>query len=152
MDKFWSKVLKSDGCWLWTGAEGGGVYRYGAFCVDGKMVGAHRVSYRLVYGEIPKGLEICHRCDVPKCVRPDHLFAASHLENMRDSQAKGRMSGSLSKGVCKRGHVSSPENSGVNPLRAGVYCRECRRVIEKQRPKRNRDWSKVKRSIKSAGA
>lgn len=86
--RFWAKVHKGDGCWLWTAAtqrDGYGVFRDGA-----KQVAAHRVSYALTYGSIPQGQFVLHRCDTPGCVRPDHLFLGNHRENMVDMVAKGR--------------------------------------------------------------
>jgi hypothetical protein len=85
---FWEHVNKTDGCWLWTAGKTG--VGYGTFIIDGKSVGAHRHSYALHYGPIPPGMLVCHRCDNPLCVRPDHLFLGSHLDNMRDMAAKGR--------------------------------------------------------------
>lgn len=84
--RFWSKVEKTDGCWLWRGALYGGGYA---------MVGkpprrGNRVSWELAYGPIPKGMFVCHKCDVRHCVRPDHLFLGTHDDNMRDMWAKGR--------------------------------------------------------------
>lgn len=89
--EFWSRVEKTDTCWLWTGfrnAQG-----YGKLNVAGRKRGAHQVAYELTYGPIPKGLDICHHCDNPPCVRPDHLFAGTVSDNMNDAVAKGRKGG-----------------------------------------------------------
>ena len=69
--RFWAKVAKSDdGCWLWTASTRGG---YGRFFLDGRLVMAHRVSYEIHAGPIPKGHYVCHRCDMPGCVNPRSL-------------------------------------------------------------------------------
>lgn len=91
--RFWSKVDKSDGCWLWRGQvlKNG----YGVLAVtdeQGKRTTyAHRLVWELAVGPIPPGMQLCHRCDVRDCVRPDHLFLGTQLDNMRDAKAKGRM-------------------------------------------------------------
>lgn len=88
MDRFWSKVSKTDKCWMWTGASAR--FGYGNSYFNGKNVPAHRLSWILENGEIPKGMNVCHKCDNPRCVKPDHLFLGSQAENMRDMRQKNR--------------------------------------------------------------
>ena len=87
-ERFWAKVAKSDGCWLWTGSHGN--HGYGVLVAYGRRDLAHRVSWRIHFGEIAEGIQILHHCDVRLCVRPDHLFSGTLLDNMRDMVAKGR--------------------------------------------------------------
>lgn len=91
-NRFWSKVAKAgpDDCWLWTATKNN--KGYGMFTISaliGKEV-AHRVSYKLSKGPIPRGLFVCHECDTPACVNPKHLFLGTNRDNMRDMVAKGR--------------------------------------------------------------
>lgn len=79
---------RGDGCWEWTGAT---TYGYGKFKADnGARTLAHRFSYALYVGPIPQGMFVCHHCDNPPCVRPDHLWLGTALDNTRDMFAKGR--------------------------------------------------------------
>lgn len=89
--KFWGRVKKQrNGCWLWCGPvrpDG-----YGFTNRDGKNQSVHRISYELHFGVIPTGLLVCHHCDVPRCVNPNHLFLGTNRDNMQDASKKGRMS------------------------------------------------------------
>jgi len=88
--RLWKHVVKTDGCWNWVGARW---KRYGCIRKGPAREGyrlVHRVSYELAYGAIPDGLAVLHRCDNGVCVRPDHLFLGTQLENIRDMDAKGR--------------------------------------------------------------
>jgi hypothetical protein len=89
-ERFWRKVRRDEhGCWEWLGA--GRIGGYGHFNVGKRFVGAHRLAYELTYGPIPQGIVVCHRCDNPRCVRPDHLFVGSARDNMSDCRDKGRL-------------------------------------------------------------
>ncbi len=90
MDRFFSKVEKTESCWNWIAAIRG-KSGYGAFRLNGKTQSAHRVSYVLHKGEIPEDLLICHSCDNRRCVNPNHLFICTYYENMQDCKNKGRI-------------------------------------------------------------
>jgi len=91
-DRFWPKVEKSDGCWLWIASRN--IHGYGQLRLGGRSgrpVGAHRIGYILANGAIEPGLDVLHRCDNPPCVRPDHLRLGTAAQNLRDAATKGRL-------------------------------------------------------------
>lgn len=89
-EQFWRKVKRSSRCWEWMGPRT--QLGYGLSRIDGKCVTAARRAWHLVNGPIADGLQVCHHCDNPPCVRPDHLFLGTAKDNMADRLRKGRRS------------------------------------------------------------
>jgi hypothetical protein len=127
-ERFESKYIPEpmSGCWLWLDIltrDG-----YGQMTYKRKSMRAHRWSYSMYIGPIPNGLLVCHKCDTPACVNPQHLFIGTVKDNTADMIKKGR--GLNSKPTCKYGHPLSGDNL-LNTKRIGVtgfklrYCKLC---------------------------
>jgi hypothetical protein len=140
-ERFWvhvQKVENEDACWEWTSRRD---YKgYGRW-LRGTL--AHRASFEFENGPIPKGLEVCHRCDNPLCVRPSHLFLGTHADNIRDMIAKGRAAFQR-KTHCCNGHELTPENSvpRADRKQRGRRCRIC--VAESMRVRGARYRARIK--------
>lgn len=119
--RFWAKTQKANGCAVWT--SGRDSWGYGKFTAQGKTLNAHRVAWTLVYGPIPAGMCVLHKCDNPPCVEVAHLFLGTHKDNAMDRDTKGR-DGNSTKTECPRGHPYSGANLYVTP-RGYRNCREC---------------------------
>jgi hypothetical protein len=111
--RFWANVEKTDSCWLWTASKMG--FGYGKMSVNGKRERAHRISWRLHFGEIPAGTYVLHSCDVPACVNPNHLRLGTLRDNTQDMIAKGR--DKFGGGVATQG-----ERNGRARLTAEAVC------------------------------
>lgn len=107
------------GCWLWLGGERNG---YGVVSnLPGRSVGAHRLFYTSFVGPIPPGMDLCHKCDTPICVNPDHLFPGTRKQNMQDALLKGRMSVNGPSG--QRSTLTENHIAQIRQLKGFVYQR-----------------------------
>jgi len=88
IERFYQHVYKTETCWLWVGARDKD--GYGRFWWNGRTGRAARFIFEWEYGPLPHGKVPCHNCDTPRCIRPTHLFAGTHGENIRDAVIKGR--------------------------------------------------------------
>jgi hypothetical protein len=134
-ERFWDRVEKSDdGCWMWiAGTKNSG---YGIFGpTHGEVWMAHRYAWTITHGPIPRGMHVCHTCDVKLCVRPDHLFLGTPKANMEDMRAKGRARWGTYNKVkthCRNGHEFTPENTEITRKGTGRSCRICRRASSRR--------------------
>ena len=140
-DRFWRRVKKDekhpDNCWGWTGSL---LERYGKITVNGRGTNAPRASWLLHFGEIPAGMQVCHKCDNPACTNPAHLWLGTAKENCFDKMGKGRsgQSGRPRQNHCARGHEFTENNTYIaQQKKSGKiyevrYCRECRALWAKR--------------------
>ena len=88
--RFFTKVKKGKGCWIWLAYKDANGYGKLSWVERGHPIHAHRASWIIHYGKIPQGHCVLHRCDNPPCVRPDHLFLGTQIDNIRDMVRKRR--------------------------------------------------------------
>jgi len=124
-ERFWSQVSKTNGCWTWQGAKSGN--GYGTFKIGQVTVSVHRYAYEQVVGLIPVGLEIDHLCRNLICVRPDHMEAVTHRENVQRGLAGKINNHESRKTHCSRGHPYDLFNTYMNP-KGERECRPCRGI------------------------
>lgn len=130
------------GCWLWTGTMN--ATGYGVIAIGGRQRKAHRVAFEVYRGvSVPPEVFVCHKCDTPSCVNPDHLFLGAPVENSRDAARKGRLAGGarhhsaiLSEAQAREIYLSAMPQSTL----AKAYGVKLQ-VVEKI--KRNLTWTRV---------
>ena len=127
-ERFWEKVDTSGECWEWTASTSHG--GYGRINLPGspkRSMGAHRYSFLLHYGPFDQRLFVCHHCDNPGCVRPNHLFLGDAIDNAVDMSLKRRGKGQ-DRTHCPKGHPYDDENTYYPPSRPNSRaCKECSR-------------------------
>lgn len=126
MKRFWDKVdIKGpEECWIWKASVKSN--RYGQFRFNKKNTGAHRVAYILTHGEFDNNLDVCHTCDNPPCVNPNHLWLGTTRDNILDMTKKGRHGQQrLSRDNCRQGHPYTEETTGYKE-NGNKYCKICK--------------------------
>lgn len=137
-ERFYAKVIKTDGCWLWTGwknKKGYGV-SYAKKADGSRILFAHRAAFYFKHGREAIGL-VCHKCDNPPCVRPDHLYDGTIEDNARDRRERGVLSD-----TCAKGHPRDVNLRiyGKNKKRT---CRECGRASSREHYRKGGDMARM---------
>lgn len=137
LDRFWKKVVKTPDCWFWVGTKNG--RGYGMFYIQLHGYRAHRLSWMIANKKpLKERQQVCHSCDNPGCINPDHLWVGTARDNSHDCIAKGRNSPPPVKKEythCKWGHRFTKANSYVYE-KFGRMCKTCTKKRSKIRKRR----------------
>jgi len=131
IERFWSKVDKTDYCWIWKS----GVFKtgYGEFSLNNKPFLAHRISYQILVGDIPKAKELHHICNNRLCVNINHLQVVTRQEHVSKTDHSNNGDNSRVKTHCPKGHPLSSDNLRKYALRIGK--RSCKTCFNEQNRK-----------------
>ena len=132
---FWSKVNKTDDCWVWLAYKD--KHGYGDARLDGKTFKAYRAAFIIVEGYNPEGYDLHHMCHNTSCVKPDHLEVLRRSHHMKLSRPRIITH-------CKRGHEFTPENT-FHMNSGSRLCRECDRARGREKSKRKRAATRTER-------
>jgi len=121
-------------CWNWIGAGSTkAAFAYGQIRFAGRLCPAHRIVCHVLVDALGSNDQALHRCDNPRCVRPDHLFRGSQADNIRDCSAKDRIQRQRATWThCLNGHPFTPENTYKRKDRVARQCRTCRRAAQRR--------------------
>lgn len=125
--RFWDQVHKQESCWIWNGQKGR-VFGYGQIKLDGRVQRTHRVMWESINGPIPDGMCVCHKCDVQRCVNPDHLWLGTRADNNADKLAKGR--GNMPHG--RYHHRAKLTEDNVRAIKAALARNQTKKSIARQ--------------------
>jgi HNH endonuclease len=132
-----AKFIPETRCRIWIRGLDTPGYGQCSFKYQGKIQAAHRASYILSKGNIPKNKWVLHKCDNRACISPEHLFIGDTFINQRDSAKKGRCAGQK-KTHCPQGHKYTPETTVIwhpSPGRSKRACRICKQIRDRVRKK-----------------
>jgi hypothetical protein len=134
-------VVRPNGCWHFGKSRRG----YATTKLFGRKNGAHRVSWEIHRGAIPEGLFVCHHCDNPPCVNPEHLFIGTVSDNAQDMLKKGRGRKVPQKSTCSAGHdlllFGVPRSDkGSGRVRCGICLRQRKKEYEERNRERRREY------------
>lgn len=138
IDDFFKKTTKTPTCWIWTGSMN--AYGYGVFSLNKKMNMAHRFSWELVNGKIPKDLQIDHICKARNCVNPSHMELVTLIENVMRGESLAAKNARKTK--CQNGH----EFDFTKNFDGSRGCRICERIRARERYKKR----KLEKAIQKA--
>lgn len=134
LTRFWSKVEKTNNCWVWKGYKTND--DYGRFMINGKIIYAHRFAYELLRGNIPQGLILDHLCRNPACVNPSHLEIVTHKQNIL--RGVGLCAQNAKKTHCPQGHEYNEENTYRKD--GGRWCKLCKSGRQRINRSNNREF------------
>lgn len=141
MYSFWDRVDKKseNPCWVWTRPKTD--LGYGVYFNKAKRFLAHRYSFELKNGKIPRGLVLDHLCRNPACIRPDHLEAVTQKENVLRSQGTGAKFARRKR--CLKGHPFTEENTFIRTDGGARKCRKCMKEYAKTKDQEKSRWSRM---------
>lgn len=149
IEKLLSRTLHdpNTGCFNWT--KGKDKDGYGKIRYNNQHMRTHRVMYLLHYGVNPDKLLVCHKCDNPSCINPEHLFLGTPKTNMEDKVSKGRLKNQhMFKTHCKNGHEFNGENTEIQTY-SGKKRRVCKICYVKAWKERNKKYAEMKKLIRN---
>lgn len=139
--KLWSRILKTDTCWLWQGGKSHG---YGITNFESRKESVHRTIYRICVGEIPEGLQLDHLCRVKLCCNPAHLEPVTARENIRRGMCPAAKT--VRYGYCIRGHKF--EEGSYIQCPSGRRCKKCASIRYASYMAANKDHLARRRRIR----